>query len=115
MFKIRHIRDPYDPKGPAITVVSNLLYNPTEKYPSSLEFALAICNPGDNFSKKAGVALATQRIAEGETKYYRHIKIDCQRKLSAFDVFYLIDATIAVMDIPEFAFNLMRNYCNYFR
>ena len=115
MMKIRHIHDPYDPKGPAITIVSNLFYRPAEKYPSSLEFALAICNPEDNFSKKAGVALATRRITEGETKYYRYIKLDCQRKLAASDYEDLIDATIAVMDIPGFAYKLLYSYCNYYR
>lgn len=113
--KIRHIHDPYDSKGPAITIVSNLFYKPAEKYPSSLEFALAICNPGDNFSKKVGVALATQRITEGDSKYYRYIKIDCQRKLTASDCEDLIDATIAVMDIPEFAYKLMYSYCSCYR
>ena len=102
-------------KGPAITIVSNLFYKPAEKYPSSLEFALAICNPGDNFSKKAGVALATQRIMKREAKYYRNIKIDCKRKLTASDYEDLIVATIAVMDIPNFAYKLMYSYCSCYR
>lgn len=115
MMKIRHIRDSYEPKGPAITVVSNLWYEMDDKYPVALEFALAVCNPNDNFSKKAGVALATKRLSENNSKYYRMVKLECQRKLPASDFEDVIDATIATMDIPEFAYQLMRDYCSYYR
>lgn len=116
MVKIRHIHDPYDPKGPALTIVSELKFAPEAKYPQAINFAVAVCNPKDNFSRKTGVAMAQQRLHDDQDcKYRRQVNLDMQRMPKADELENLIDSHVVLMDLPYWAGRLMKDYLNYIK
>ena len=113
--KIRHIHEPSDPRGPAITIVSELIYaNDEDKYPHGVRFAIAICSPKDAFCKKTGVRIAADRLYQFGSRYSRQLSFGCHRTPYAEEIESLIDHQIRLMDVPEWASELMDNYIHYY-
>ena len=113
--KIRHIHEPSDPRGPAITIVSELIYEgEDDKYPHGVRFAIAICSPKDAFCKKTGVRIAADRLYQFGSRYSRQLSFGCHRTPYAEEIESLIDHQIRLMDVPEWASELMDNYIHYY-
>lgn len=113
--KIRHIHEPSDPRGPAITIVSELVYaKDDDKYPHGVQFAIAICSPKDAFCKKTGVRIATDRLYNFDSKHSHYLFFGCRRTPIAEEIESLIDHQIRLMDVPEWASELMDNYIHYY-
>ena len=113
--KIRHIHNPSDPRGPAITIVSELIYESEDcKYPHGVRFAIAVCSPKDAFCKKTGVRIAADRLYQFGSRYSRQLSFGCHRTPYAEEIESLIDHQIRLMDVPEWASELMDNYIHYY-
>ena len=113
--KIRHIHDPQNPRGPAITIVSELIYESEDcKYPDGVRFAIAVCSPKDAFCKKTGVRIATDRLYRITSEHMRYIHFGCRRTPYAEDIESLIDRQIVMMDLPDWAIDTMRDYIHYY-
>lgn len=111
--KIRHIHYPTSPKGPGVTVASELTYAQDQKYPSEVAFAISICSTKDCFSKKTGRELAANRLENKDPKFYRKVTLGCRRIPFSADVDNLIDRQIVLMDIPSEALAEMYDYIEH--
>lgn len=113
MNKVRYIRNKsyftgnYTPG--AITVVSKLNYdNQYFRYPTSIEFAVACCNSNDPFVKKVGRELATERLNNKDSNFYRKLDLNIDRKLFAWEINKLIDINILyTMNISHRAYEIL--------
>lgn len=113
MNKVRYIRNKsyftgnYTPGG--ITVVSKLNYdNQYLRYPTSIEFAIACCNSNDPFVKKVGRELATERLNNKDSNFYRKLDLNIERKLFAWEINTLIDINILyTMNISNLAYEIL--------
>ncbi len=116
MYKVRHFRknsnwynSSYNGshKG-AVTIVSNLIYEPEQQFPTAIEFAVSYCSPKDQFFKKRGIEIATRRLQDKHSDYYRKVQLTARRKLYCYELDRLISATIATsMSRPEWSSSIL--------